>query len=692
MGSSGGAEEGGAGAAASRTGTPSAPDSRWWMLAAAGLVFAVHGRVVGFEFLQFDDPWNIVENPRLAPPTLEGLLSYWGGPYLGLYVPLACTLWWLAAFVGDSPQAWLYHLLLLCAHAGAAAALVALLRRLGFGGLPALLGAALWALHPLQVEVVAWASELRGAAANLLVFAYLERSFAARTQGRRALVQAHLALLGALLCKPSAAVAPAIAVVLELGFPVAHAVARAGPLRSLATRHLPAFALCIAALVASKLAQSDQLLRSTPAYLERLLVAGDALGHMARVMLLPIDLAPDHGRRPELVVAAGLGAWTPWAGVVLVAGCGWALARLLRRRASGGDARESAPAAALLLVPCALAPTLGLVPFAHQAISTTADRYASLALLGPALATAWASRRCGARVAAPAGALVAALAAASAVQAAAWRDTRALFEHTLAVNPASALAATNLGLVAERQGNLTEARARYEAALVMRPGHARAHQNLGLLLARAGEWEAARAQLVAAKDAQPWFARHHANLAAILARTGDEEGALASATRSVELDPGLADGHNALGVLAQARGDHAEALARFERAARLRRGEVEFQRNLALACARLGRIGEAREAWDAALRSSGAKPGHRLEAARLELASPPRPERARAHLAPVLAADGPLLAQALELEAQALGLLGRRAESKAAARRALESLPADDPLRERCLRLLSGPD
>jgi hypothetical protein len=58
----------------------------------------------------------------------------------------------------------------------------------------------------------------------------------------------------------------------------------------------------------------------------------------------------------------------------------------------------------------------------------------------------------------------------------------------------------------------------------------------------------------------------------------------------------------------------------------------------------------------------------------------------------VLAAGGPLLAQALELEAQALGLLGRRAESKAAARRALESLPADDPLRERCLRLLSGPD
>ncbi|MEY2745917.1 MAG: repeat-containing protein YrrB, partial [Planctomycetota bacterium] len=622
-----------------------------WMLAAAALVLLLHARVVGFEFLAFDDPWNIVENPRLRPPTLDGLLAYWSGPYLGLYVPLACSMWWLAALAGDPPEAWLYHLLPLLAHAGAAAMLARLLSRLGFGGLAALLGAALWSLHPLQVEVVAWASELRGAAANLLAFAYIERWFAARAEARRApLVHAHLALVGALLCKPSAAVAPALVVLLELGLAEPGAASR----RSRLARHLPAFVLCAAALFASKLAQSDELLRSTPSPLGRALVACDALGHQARCMLLPTGLSPDHGRRPEEVLAAGFGAFAPWFGAALCAGACFALARLARRRAAHGGEDGRALAAALLVVPCALAPTLGLVPFAHQAISTTADRYASLALLGPALALALACRRFGAPATVAGGALVALLATASAIQAASWRDTRALFERTIALNPSSALAATNLGLAAERQGNLTEARGWYERALRARPGHARAHQNLGLLLAREGELEAARAHLLAARDAQPWFARHHSNLAAILARAGDERGALASAARSVELDPGLADGHNALGVLAQRRGDHAEALARFERAAALRREEAEYQRNVALELALVGRVEEARAAWGRALLLPGAKASFRLEAARLELAPPRRAERAREFVAPLLASGGPLLGSALEVDAQAL--------------------------------------
>ena len=221
MGLLAGVDSAGARAPEPRRAPATSPGSPWWMLAAAALVLALHARVVGFEFLHFDDPWNIVENPRLQPPTLEGLLAYWSGPYLGLYVPLACSLWWVAAFVGEGPEAWLYHLLPLLAHAGAAALLVRLLQRLGFGGAPALLGAALWSLHPLQVEVVAWASELRGAAANLLAIAYLERGCAARAGGRGALVHAHLALVGALLCKPSAAVAPALALLLESGFPAA---------------------------------------------------------------------------------------------------------------------------------------------------------------------------------------------------------------------------------------------------------------------------------------------------------------------------------------------------------------------------------------------------------------------------------------------------------------------------------------
>lgn len=662
---------------------PSLRPAAW--LALAALVLLVYGRVLGFEFTLFDDPVNIVDNPRLAPPTWSSLADFWARPYLGLYVPLAYSAWWTAAHAGDVPQAWLYHALPLAAHLAAALLAARLLLRLGCAPLGAWCGAALWALHPLQAETVAWASELRGAAANAFVFLYLERSLAARG-GARTRMAAHLALAAALLCKPSAAVAPALASLFELAAGEAGAsfAARAS---AVLRRHAAGFALAAAALVVSKLAQSDELLRFVPAWHERPLVALDALGHHARAMLAPHDLSPDHGRRPQEVLAAGWASPAAWAGVAFLVACAWSLRGLVQApvRSSALDSR--AAAAAPLVVLCCLAPVLGLLPFAHQAISTVADRYASLALLGPALVAAWLAPRLPRRAAAVfVVVLCASCGLAAHAQCGAWRDTRTLFERTLQANPRSATAWTNLGLDAERRGDTQEARRCYARALDVRPEHARAHQNLGLLDARAGDLAAAKEHLLAARDLQPYHARNHSNLAAVLAQTGDPQGALEAARRSVELDPELADGHNALGVLAQQRGEQALARECFERAAALRPAEAEYARNVALACERLGDLPAARAAWTRALDSRGARPAWRLEAARGWLLAPPAPERALAVLEPLVGATGAppgLRWRALELRAQALQAQGDAAGARAALMAALQACPADEPARSR---------
>lgn len=620
----------------------------WWALAA--LVVVVYARVLGFEFLLFDDPINVVENPRLAPPTAASLAAFWSGTYLGLYVPVAYSMWWLAAWVGDAPQAWLYHALPLACQVLATLLCARWLLRLGLPARAAWLGALLWALHPLQAETVAWVSELRGAAANVFVFLYLERSAVARHSASHvsvAQVAAYASLLAALLCKPSAAVAPAVLLVVECAW--YGSGVRWRPL-------LCAGLLAGGALWVSKQAQADELLSFVPHWSERIYVALDALGHHVRTICVPSALAPDYGRRPQDVLAQPWVQWEPWIGagfVLLALGAVW---RLWRGRCSCST--HSTPqiySAAVLVVPICLAPTLGLVPFAHQAISTVADRYASLALVAPALVLAALAARLPARQSWAVGLLLLGiLAVLTANQLGHWRDTRSLFVHTTKVNPLSATAWTNLGLSAERQGDLTGAREFYQTALRVRPEHARAHQNLGLLEAKSGNLPAALQHLLAARSYQPYHARHHSNLAAVLSQTGDPQGARAAAQRSIDLDPELADGHNALGVLSLQRAAAPEALLHFQRALALRPKEAEYARNCALAAARAGQITAARAYWERALASPAVRASWRLDAARVALNSPSDPALALRWMAPLVeSARGELLVEVLELRVRA---------------------------------------
>ncbi|MEM8955631.1 MAG: tetratricopeptide repeat protein, partial [Verrucomicrobiota bacterium] len=153
---------------------------------------------------------------------------------------------------------------------------------------------------------------------------------------------------------------------------------------------------------------------------------------------------------------------------------------LIAAAAPGNRPQYTAAAAAAII---ALSPTLGLVPFAFQAISTVADRYCYLAMVGVALAVALLIRNTQSSWPPFLALAIAGLfAAISSQQVTRWNSSVSLFDHTLTVNPQSVIAAYNLGIAKSNNEAPKEAITHYKNAIAINPNFQPAYNNLGYLL------------------------------------------------------------------------------------------------------------------------------------------------------------------------------------------------------------------
>ncbi len=409
---------------------------------AVGLVaVAVFARLIGCGFTDWDDRGTIWGNPRLNPPSLAAVGFYWttlGQNTPGqLYTPVTYTAWSALAAVAGRPvdafglrlQPAAFHAANVVLHATTAGLVYLLLARLSARRWPAAAGALLFALHPVQVEPVAWASGTKDVLCGLFsVAALLAYVAAVRATGRGprrwryAVATASFGL--AMLSKPTALMVPPMAAavdVLLLGRPV----------RTVARWLWPWAVLMIPCVLWTRAAQPAAW-ASPVALWQRPLVAGDAVAFYLCKVAWPAHLGVDYGRRPGLVVASGLAYWT------------WLLPAAVAAALAWGRNRTLAAAAGLFVLP--LVPVLGLVPFEFEFYSTVADHYLYLPMLGVALAATWGLARLPARPTAVAAGLgLAALAARSVAAEPAWQDTQSLFANALVVNPRSFVACDMLG-------------------------------------------------------------------------------------------------------------------------------------------------------------------------------------------------------------------------------------------------------
>ena len=594
----------------------------------------------------WDDDAYVTRNATLR--TASGLARIWLVPgSVPQYYPLTFTSFWLEHQVfGDAATG--YHVTNVLLHALNALLVWRVLSRLAVPG--AWLAAAVFAVHPVQVESVAWITErknvLSGACyLGALLLALRVAGFGARASRRRDAVALAALFAAALLAKTVTCTLPVTILVIlwwRRGTIDRRAVVATLPLFALGG----ALALVTVWVERTHVGARGALFDLGP--LDRMLIAGRALWFYVATLAWPHPLSFVY---PRWTIDPA--AWWQWlfplAGVATFAALWIARDRIGR-----------APFAAALGFAATLAPALGVVDVYPMRYTFVADHYqylASLFVLVPVAALlASAAPRLGAGAPALAGALLALLAGLTWQRTLVYADEETLWRDVIAENPSGSMAYVNLGMWlhqrgrseealaalgearrlepadAEVEGDLgvvlaalgrpTDAVAHLEAAVRLAPRSALARSNLGNGLAAAGRPSDAEAQYREAVRLAPGYADAHNNLANVLVQQGRTEEAREHYRAAIAADPGYVDAHYNLAVVAARAGASDEAVAEFAATVALSPGHAEAQRGLGAALAARGDV-------------AGALP-HLAEAARLE----PHRAEAQYQLGAALAAAG----------------------------------------------------
>ena len=570
------------------------PRSDFWICLALLLTsFAVYAPVRHFDFVNFDDPEFVRDNPHVRNGlTPEGLTWAFTSGESANWFPVTRLSHLLDAQLFGM-RAGPHHITSVLIHGLAALLLFAFLRRATGVRWPSAFVAFLFAVHPLHVESVAWVAERKDLLCTLFWFLallayvrYTERPGA----GRYLLVLLPFAL--GLMAKPMIVTLPFVLLLLDVW-----------PLRRPPGiwEKIPFFALSAAGAIVTYVVQQHSgavgVLAAFP-FGQR--VENAVVSYVVYIakMLWPTRLAAFYPYPSDIPL------WQAGLAAAALAGISILVLRSFRA--------YPYLAVGWLWYLGTLAPVIGLVQVGAQA---RADRYMYVPMVGLSIMLAWGvadlvRRRPRARPAAAVLAAAACLCCAvlAAAQVQHWRNSESLFEHALAVTGGNYVAHNNLGTALEEiPGRLPEAIAHYQSALRINPDSAEAHNNLGNAWAQLpGRLPEAIAQYEAALRIRPTYAAAHLNLGTVLMRTpGRLPDAIAEYHAAVRLGPNNAEAHNDLGrALAQLPGRLPEAIAEYRAALGADPNYAEAHNNLGNALAQFpGCLPEAIGEYQAALRA-----------------------------------------------------------------------------------------
>jgi protein O-mannosyl-transferase len=510
----------------------------------------------------WDDDQYVTHNHLLTAH--DGLRRIWfslDAP--SQYFPLAYTVLRIERSLwGLNPTG--YHWVNIFLHLGNAFLVWCILARLTVPG--AWLAGALFALHPVQVESVAWISELK----NLLMgFFFLLTLLAwieyvdGRSKHRRVLYIFALVLyLLALFAKSTACTLPA-ALLLILWL-------KKKPIRCRALVEIIPFVLLalgigLVAVWWEKYHQGTRMLVSV-APIDRLLIASRAVWFYLSKIFWPSDLTFIY---PQWQIDAT----NPVAYVWLIAALAFAVMIYYGRQFYG----RSVEVAALFFV-TTLGPLLGFVMLYTFRYTFVADHYQYLACIGPiALAAAGlailgrSSRNFHWLVTAGGGTVLICLSLLTWRQSATYRDMETLWRTTIAKNPDCWMAYNNLGVVQFEKGNIDDAIHKYEQSLRLHPKYPEAHYNLGSALLQKGYADDAIQQCEEALKIQPNEPDAHVVLGNAFMAKQDVDRAIAHYVQALHLRPDDSNAHYNLGTALKQKGDVERGAQEYEKALELER-------------------------------------------------------------------------------------------------------------------------
>lgn len=564
------------------------------LVVAAALPYAIGG--VSRTAINMDDAEFVYQNPFvLKGLTLAGARWALTTFQTANWHPLT----WLSLMLDVSlfgPDPWRQHLVNIALHAVTTALLFLALRRMSGAPRPSAFVAALFGVHPLHIESVAWIAQRKDVLAALffalLLLAY-ERYCRRRGRWRYGAVFLLLALgLGA---KPTLVTAPFALLLLDIwpfgrtrSVPAVGGGAwRPATWASLLVEKIPLLALSATVGAVTVLAQRS---RGAIAPLEAI-PAGARIANalVAYVTYLGKTLWPSGLAIYYPFPSSGHPWWRTTATALLLAAVSGLILAQLRRRPF--------LAVGWFWFLGMLLPVIGLLQVGWQAL---ADRYTYLPLVGLFFIPAWGlpeifrSRRHGVMLGIGGGALLTALTAAAAVQAGYWRDGGTLYTHTLAVTAKNWLIHNNLGLLRYEEGRYDEALSEYSETLRIRPDYAEARNNIGVVLVKVGRIEEGIAQYREALRLRPDLSGCRLNLAHALASSARFGEALEHYREVVRVRPADVEARYEFGNTLAALGRFEEAAAQFREALRLRPGHLLCRLHIGNALTALGRLEEAK--------------------------------------------------------------------------------------------------
>jgi tetratricopeptide (TPR) repeat protein len=579
--------------------TPAAMKPQAWQVAGICvvlvlMVLAVFGQTARFGFLNSDDNLYVVENAHVTGGlSLKGLAWVFTHADCFLYHPLT-MLSLMADYQLYGLHAGGYHLTNVLLHAASALLLFLVLRQMTGALWRSAFVAALFAIHPLRVESVAWVAErkdvLSGFFFMLTLQAYVQYVHKPNSPARYLMVAA--AFLLALLSKPTVVTLPFVLLLLDY-WPL-NRFERPGKLSRLLLEKIPLLALAAGACAMTGLAAEKWI---TPnALVSMPLRLGNALVYYAvylRQMIWPEGLAvpypdPHHGLPPwEVALAgallAGLSAvaWKerrtrPW----LLIGWLWYLGMLT--------------------------PMIGIVPAGATA---QADRYTYLPQIGIYVALTWFVAEWRVRRVALAGLMAGVLLALMVCawkQTAYWKNSETLWTRALACTTSNSIAHLNFGNVLFQKGKVDEAILHYQEALQIKPDYTEARYDLGNALLQKGRVDAAIAQYQKALQITPDYAESHNSLGLALDQKGRVDEAIAHYQKALEINADNAEAHNNLGNALLRKGRVDQAIAHYQKALEINADNAEAHNNLGNALLQKGRVEQAINQYRKALQI---KPG-----------------------------------------------------------------------------------
>jgi tetratricopeptide (TPR) repeat protein len=575
-------------------------------------------------FVNWDDESFLVNNLNYRGLGWQQILWMFTTFHMGPYQPLSWMTYGMDYVLwGMNPLG--YHLTNLLLHAANAVFFYFISRRLIALVLPmptrevswplamsAAFAALIFAIHPLRVESVAWATERRDVMSGLFflgtIYCYLRAnsSLHDHTPSQGWLSAALFMYVLSLLSKATAMTLPVILLILDI-YPLHRLSADPrswwmSDQRGVLREKIPFAVLAIAfAMIALLGQQQEAALRSLDKYSVEVRLAQAFFGASFYLWktLVPVNLSPLYeipsyfSPLHPSIIAGVFGT------IILTISF-----YLLRNRWPAG-------LAAWISYVLLLLPVSGIVAAGPQVV---ADRYSYLPCLGWAVLAGTALYYCWrlwmtGRIGLPTlvlaqsfgAVLLIGLGVLTSYQTRIWNNSERLWRHALALDEKSSFAHNNLGLALVDRGEFAEAIKHFRRAIEIDPMFVEAQTNLGYFLAQQGAADEAIGHLHKALEIDPAFANAHNTLGNILGDRGESDEAIEHFRKALQTNPQFAMAHYNLGRALARRGDVESAITHYRAALKITPGDADVRNNLGLLLAKQGSLAEAIDQFREAL-------------------------------------------------------------------------------------------